>query len=181
MLFSVKPQHWQIFDGKEQWALFRFRCFTAYTDNKNTENKSNSYLCLLPHRILPKLKGIDDNTTWVLAATCCWVADWLLPSFIVCSCTVRVKARQNSSYVTGTWEKIRNYLIDWFYNTTQVVRNVASHVTLAVKNLPFNIGHVIGKGSILGWGRSPGRGWQPIPVFLLGESHGQGSLAGYSP
>ena len=64
---------------------------------------------------------------------------------------------------------------------TQVVRNVASHVTLAVKNLPFNIGHVIGKGSILGWGRSPGGGWQPIPVFLLGESHGQGSLAGYSP
>ena len=23
--------------------------------------------------------------------------------------------------------------------------------------------------------------WQPTPVFLLGESHGQRSLAGYSP
>ena len=23
--------------------------------------------------------------------------------------------------------------------------------------------------------------WQPIPVFLSGESHGQRSLAGYSP
>ena len=25
------------------------------------------------------------------------------------------------------------------------------------------------------------RKWQPTPVFLPGESHGQGSLAGYSP
>ena len=25
------------------------------------------------------------------------------------------------------------------------------------------------------------RAWQPTPVFLLGESHGQRSLAGYSP
>ena len=24
-------------------------------------------------------------------------------------------------------------------------------------------------------------GWQPTPVFLLGESYGQRSLAGYSP
>ena len=25
------------------------------------------------------------------------------------------------------------------------------------------------------------RAWQPTPIFLPGESHGQGSLAGYSP
>jgi len=25
------------------------------------------------------------------------------------------------------------------------------------------------------------RAWQPTPVFLTGESHGQRSLAGYSP
>ena len=24
-------------------------------------------------------------------------------------------------------------------------------------------------------------GWQPTPVFLPGESHGQGSLVGYNP
>ena len=37
-------------------------------------------------------------------------------------------------------------------------------------------------GSIPGSGRSPGRReWQPIPVFLPGQSHGQRSLAGYSP
>ena len=37
-------------------------------------------------------------------------------------------------------------------------------------------------GSIPGLGRSPWRReWQPIPVFLPGESHGQRSLVGYSP
>ena len=35
-------------------------------------------------------------------------------------------------------------------------------------------------GLILGLGKSPGE-WQPTPVFLPGESHGQRSLAGYSP
>ena len=39
---------------------------------------------------------------------------------------------------------------------------------------------VLEVGSIPGSGRSPGRG-QPTPVFLPGESHGQRSLAGYSP
>ena len=36
-------------------------------------------------------------------------------------------------------------------------------------------------GSIPGSGRSPWRGeWQPTPVFLPGEFHGQSSLVGYS-
>ena len=39
-----------------------------------------------------------------------------------------------------------------------------------------------GPGSIPGLGRFPWRRkWQPTPVFLPGESHGQRSLAGYSP
>ena len=33
----------------------------------------------------------------------------------------------------------------------------------------------------LGWKTPWRRAWQPIPVFLPGESHGQRSLAGYSP
>ena len=37
-------------------------------------------------------------------------------------------------------------------------------------------------GSIPGSGRIPWRRkWQPTPVFLPGESHGQRFLAGYSP
>ena len=42
--------------------------------------------------------------------------------------------------------------------------------------------HAGDAGLIPGLGRSPGeREWQPTPVFLPGEFHGQRSLAGYSP
>ena len=43
-----------------------------------------------------------------------------------------------------------------------------------VKNLPANAGDVRDTDS------TPWRAWQPTPVFLPGESHGQRSLAGYS-
>ena len=33
----------------------------------------------------------------------------------------------------------------------------------------------------LGWEDPLEKGWQPTPVFLPGESHGQRSLIGYSP
>ena len=47
------------------------------------------------------------------------------------------------------------------------------------KNQPANAGDV---GSIPGLGRFPWkRKWLPTPIFLPGESHGQRSLAGYSP
>ena len=51
-----------------------------------------------------------------------------------------------------------------------------------VKNLPENAEDVRDAGSIPGSGRfSWRRAWQPTPVFLPGESHGQSGLAGYSP
>ena len=53
-------------------------------------------------------------------------------------------------------------------------------MALAVKNLPANAGDTSDAGSIPGLGRSPGGG-NGMPVFLPGESHGQRSLAGYSP
>ena len=50
-----------------------------------------------------------------------------------------------------------------------------------VKNLPANAGDTTEAGSIPGSGRFPwSRKWQPTPVFLPGESHGQKSLSGYS-
>lgn len=52
---------------------------------------------------------------------------------------------------------------------------VTSQVVLGVNNLP--IWDARDAGSILGSGRPPGGGkWQPTPVFLRGESHGQRSL-----
>ena len=47
------------------------------------------------------------------------------------------------------------------------------------KDSDCNVGDL---GLLPGLGRSPGvRAWQPTPVFLPGESHGQRSLVGYSP
>ena len=57
-----------------------------------------------------------------------------------------------------------------------------SQVALLVKNLPADEGNLRDAGLMPGLGRSPWkRAWQPTPVFLLGESHGQRSPAGYSP
>ena len=51
-----------------------------------------------------------------------------------------------------------------------------------VNNLPANAGHPGGIVLIHGLERFPWRRkWQLIPVFLPGKSHGQRSLAGYSP
>ena len=50
-----------------------------------------------------------------------------------------------------------------------------------IKKLPANAGDTGDAGLIPGSGRSPGAGaWQPTPIFLSVESHGQRSLVGYS-
>ena len=51
-----------------------------------------------------------------------------------------------------------------------------------VKNPSADAGDRGDAGLIPGWGRSPREGHGKLtPVFLPGESHGQRSLAGYSP
>ena len=51
-----------------------------------------------------------------------------------------------------------------------------------VKNPPANAGNIGAVGSIPGSGRSSGVGnGNPLQYFLPGKSHGQRSLAGYSP
>ena len=53
---------------------------------------------------------------------------------------------------------------------------------LSGKESACNAGVAGDLGSVPGLGKLPcGRAWQPTPVFLPGESHEQGSLAGYSP
>ena len=51
-------------------------------------------------------------------------------------------------------------------------------VAQLVKNLPAMQETPV---RFLGWEVSLGRKWQPTLLFLPGESHGQRSLAGYSP
>ena len=51
-----------------------------------------------------------------------------------------------------------------------------------MKNSPHNTGDIKYTGSISGSERDPGGGHgKPTTLFLPGESHGQRSLAGYSP
>ena len=52
---------------------------------------------------------------------------------------------------------------------------------LVVKNPPASARDRRDTGSTPRSGRSLEREWQPTPVFLPGESHGQRSLTGYSP
>ena len=57
-----------------------------------------------------------------------------------------------------------------------------SQVALVVKNPPTNAGNIRDASLTPGPGRSPWRReWQPTPIFLSGEYHGQRSLEGYSP
>ena len=62
----------------------------------------------------------------------------------------------------------------------------ASEVVLVKKNPPTNLGDIRDtrrpkRPRFDPWVRKiPWRAWQPTPVFLPGESHGQRSLAGYS-
>ena len=50
-----------------------------------------------------------------------------------------------------------------------------------VKKPVANAGDIRDSGLIPGSGSPWKRAWQPTPVFLPGESHGQRSLVGYSP
>ena len=56
------------------------------------------------------------------------------------------------------------------------------NVVLVVKKLPANAG-IIRDTEFSPWaGKIPWRrAWEPTPVFLPGEFHGQRNLAGYSP
>ena len=57
-----------------------------------------------------------------------------------------------------------------------------SQVAPVVKDLTATAGDVRDLGLVPGSGKIPWRrAWQPTLVFLLGELHGQRSLAGYSP
>jgi len=73
-------------------------------------------------------------------------------------------------YIGGD-EKIRVYLSGYEW---------ASQSELVVKNLPTNAEDIrdrLGRFGKIPWRRA----WQPTPVCLPGESHGQRNLVGYGP
>ena len=64
------------------------------------------------------------------------------------------------------------------YKLSASLVDLASLVAQVIKASACNAGDM---GSIPGLGRSPGEENGNTPAFLSGKSHGQGSLAGYSP
>ena len=72
-------------------------------------------------------------------------------------------------------------LTDLKFNSMSNALSSMIHDGSVVKESACNAGDKGDVGSIPGLGRSPGRAWQPTLVFLPEESHGQRSLAGYSP
>ena len=74
---------------------------------------------------------------------------------------------------------IRLYMLKYVYFFVFCIHGVrTSLVAQMVKNLP-----TVWRPGFDPWvGKIPWRRpWQPTPIFLPGESHGQRSLAGYSP
>ena len=67
--------------------------------------------------------------------------------------------------------------------TTRIMKTIIIVIDHMVKNSHANAGDTGGVGSILAWvGKIPWRKkWQPTPVFLPGQFHGQRSLVGCSP
>ena len=66
---------------------------------------------------------------------------------------------------------------------TEPVRGLvlASQVMLVAKSPPASAGDIKIQVQSLSWEDPWRRAWQPTPVFLPGESHGQRILVGYSP
>ena len=78
--------------------------------------------------------------------------------------------------ITKLQEKLDG-LSEWM----EYLMRAPPQVALAVRNLLADAGDARDVGLIPWVGKIPWRRpWQPTPVFLPGESHGQRSLAGYS-
>ena len=69
-------------------------------------------------------------------------------------------------------------LLSGFMNLTTSDMSLGFPDISVVKNQPADIGD---EGSVPGLEDPWRRAWQPTPVLLPGESHGQRSLVGYSP
>ena len=70
--------------------------------------------------------------------------------------------------------KLRPREVKYFTKTPKHARDLGTHICLTPKLTCLTLCCVVGK---IPWRRI----WQPTPVLLPGKSHGQKSLAGYSP
>ena len=81
------------------------------------------------------------------------------------------------SLVYNLFRILRDCFPIWLIKTKAKI----THVVLVVKSPPANARDLRDVGSILCGEKPLEERWQPTPVFLPGESHGQRSLVGYRP
>ena len=115
---------------------------------------------------------------------------FLLDMFVLCFSLFFVSIFSSFSGFSGAFYMIPFYLLSWYIIYTSFLKNFfsgcpkvyrASQVALVVKNLPAKAGDIRDIGFNSWVGKMPWRkAQQPIPVLFPGESHGQGSLVGYS-
>ena len=90
-----------------------------------------------------------------------------LACLCVCVCVVCTRVQKN---------------IDKFLQIHLAHHTLTSRTFQVVKNPLANVGNIIRRGFSLWVRKIPWRrAWQPTPVILPGEFHGQRKLAGYSP
>ena len=133
---------------------------------------------------VPHLSETRRNSLWCM--------------ILVTSKTLKKKKRQHENCILANyaslscWKSLYFHMIqNWDILEKLLTFQILSLSTrfkmfylnlLSIKNQPANAGDERDAGSISGLGRSPWRrAWQPTPVFLPGESHGQRSLVGCSP
>ena len=101
--------------------------------------------------------------------------DICTPLFIAALFTIANLWKQPKCPLIDEWIKMWNIYI---YIYTHIFIYIALPWWLSGKKSACNAWDI---RSLPGSGRSWRRKWQPIPEFLPGKSHGQRSLAGYSP
>ena len=112
-----------------------------------------------------------------------------LTSFLVSKVSEKVTLEKLQSEELSLLTNIGQMVAEFFslFNgplliSLQYYRDRASLMAQTVKNFPASVGDAGSSSLIVLEGRSPEEGkQQPTLVFLPGESHGQKSLAGYSP
>ena len=89
-----------------------------------------------------------------------------------------LKSPRKATSFTGNVLQIKHISLAFLCHTLGSVLKWASPVAHMVKNVA-----AIRETRVQSLGQEDplGREWQPTPVFLPGEFHGQSSLAGYSP
>ena len=87
--------------------------------------------------------------------------------------------RLNIIKMSNFLKKERKYPDSFFMATNTMILGFPG--ASVVKNLPVMRKTQETQVRSLGWKVPWRKAWQPTPVFLPGDSHGQRSLAGYSP